>query len=228
LPASPGAPREDIKPLPIGYSVQGGAFRRVENAARLSNLLQREKIPATYFLDQDGLVKVRFGNYRTRSQAEGEASALKSRGLIEDYRIIDPGELSLAQASKRGISHFRSEIVKTAHTFLGLPYLWGGKDLDQGFDCSGFTLAVYQISGLELPRSSQEQFQAGKPVAADPLPGDLLFFATRSPGIVSHVGIYIGEGRFIHASGAGKTIRIDILRNSYFRTRFHSARSFLD
>jgi cell wall-associated NlpC family hydrolase len=64
----------------------------------------------------------------------------------------------------------RGEIVKTARSFIGLPYLWGGSSPESGFDCSGLAMAVYHLNGLDLPRSSREQFESGSPVERDELP----------------------------------------------------------
>jgi cell wall-associated NlpC family hydrolase len=89
-------------------------------------------------------------------------------------------------------------------------------------------MTAYRLNGYQLPRTSREQFRAGSPIAPEALrPADLVFFATRSGKNVSHVGIYIGDGRFIHAPGRGKTIRIDSLSQNYYRRRLVGARYFL-
>ncbi|MEQ8162785.1 MAG: C40 family peptidase, partial [Smithellaceae bacterium] len=97
-----------------------------------------------------------------------------------------------------------------------------------GFDCSGLTMTVYQLNGLDLPRHSATQYDAGNPIDKKNLQkGDLVFFATNSDGKVSHVGIYIGNGRFIHAPSRGKNIRVESMSCNFFARRFVGARTYL-
>ncbi|HTE13659.1 MAG TPA: C40 family peptidase [Burkholderiales bacterium] len=109
--------------------------------------------------------------------------------------------------------------------FMGIPYRWGGSTPETGFDCSGFVQYVFrQAVGLVLPRSSFEQIRQGASVARDDLqPGDLVFFNTMR-ATASHVGIYIGENRFIHAPSRGKTVEIAEFTNSYWQARYDGAR----
>jgi cell wall-associated NlpC family hydrolase len=124
--------------------------------------------------------------------------------------------------------YIRGEIVKSAQSFIDVPYLWGGSSSDSGFDCSGLAMTVYQLNGLNLPRSSREQYEAGAPVEQnDLLRGDLVFFSTAGGEKVTHVGIYTGEGRFIHAPGRGKKIRVDSLWRSYYKKRYLGGRAYL-
>jgi cell wall-associated NlpC family hydrolase len=120
-------------------------------------------------------------------------------------------------------------LLTKAKTFLGRPYRWGGSS-PKGFDCSGFVHYVFNSIGVDLNRSSRDQSKDGDPVDLDHiLPGDLLFFSTRGmrKGI-SHVGIYLGEGRFIHASDWGgrgqRCVKLGELASSYFAERLVAAR----
>lgn len=115
-------------------------------------------------------------------------------------------------------------IVRTASRFRGVRYRWGGSSRS-GFDCSGFTRYVFRHrAGIELPHSASAQFRRGTPVPRNQLkPGDLVFFQTYRRG-ASHVGIYIGNGKFIHASSAGGRVRIDSLNEGYYRQRYLGAR----
>lgn len=105
------------------------------------------------------------------------------------------------------------------------PYQYGGNSPENGFDCSGFVRYVFEkSSGWMLPRTSQEMSQAGEPLQADQLlPGDLVFFNTQQQAF-SHVGIYLGEERFVHAPSTGKTISIVDMRKDYWRSRYDGAR----
>ncbi len=120
-----------------------------------------------------------------------------------------------------------ADVVVTAMAFLGLPYVRAGQSADEGFDCSGFTRHVVGNSlGLWLPRRAEEQASdpAWTPVAQEHLrPGDLVFFNTLRRSF-SHVGIYAGEGRFIHAPRPGSAIRLEDMRKAYWRHRYNGAR----
>ena len=119
-------------------------------------------------------------------------------------------------------------MVKTAQDFIGVRYLWGGASSDKGFDCSGLTMTVYQLNGLNLPRQSIKQFEVGSPVSSSELQkGDLVFFALKGRNRVSHVGVYIGDGQFIHASSRGKKIRIDSLSAAYIVNKYMGGRNYL-
>lgn len=226
-PASP-APVVERKVVPrLGYTIQAGAFAQAENAARLTRSLQAKGLNATYFVARKGLYKVRFGNFPTRGQARARAEELQDSGIIEEFYVVSPDQYAVAQRDARGEAYLREELVKTARSFLGVPYLWGGTSSETGFDCSGLTMTVYQLSGLDLPRTSGEQFTAGSPVDRSALEkGDLIFFATTGDK-VSHVGLYAGNGLFIHAPGRGKSIRTDSMAREYFSRAFIGARSYL-
>jgi len=118
-----------------------------------------------------------------------------------------------------------SELVFNAMGFLGVPYKFGGNSAETGFDCSGFVRAVFEESvGKVLPRRADEQAAATQPIERTELkPGDLVFFNTMRRAF-SHVGIYVGDGKFIHSPRAGSTVRLEDMRKSYWETRFNGAR----
>ena len=212
----------------LGYSIQAGAFSKAENAERLAETLQSGGLNATYFVAEKGLFKVQFGNFPSREEARERAELLQAVGVIDAYYIVSPGEYTVARREQYGDAYLREELIKTAGRFIGVPYLWGGASPEAGFDCSGLTAAVYQLNGLDLPRTSREQFEVGAPVEQNNLAkGDLVFFSTSGNGKISHVGIYTGGGQFIHAPRKGKTVRTDSLSHVYYRKHYRGGRSYL-
>ena len=134
---------------------------------------------------------------------------------------------SLGQMSQT-VTDRASDLVVTAMGFLGVPYRRGGSSVDTGFDCSGFVQAVYQSTvGLVLPRRANEQAAATESIDRKDLqPGDLVFFNTLKRAF-SHVGIYIGDGKFIHSPKPGAQVRIEDMGGSYWKRRFDGARRVL-
>jgi cell wall-associated NlpC family hydrolase len=118
-----------------------------------------------------------------------------------------------------------SEITSYALSLIGVDYRFGGNTPDQGLDCSGLIRYVFQqATGLSLPRSAREQARVGESVSKDKLqPGDLVFFNTRRFQF-SHVGLYIGDNRFIHAPSSGGAVQVVSLDNIYWQKAFNGAR----
>jgi hypothetical protein len=222
---------EKLAPLVLqrmGYSVQTGAFSRVDNAARMTRDLQNKGVEAYYFRHESGLYKVRFGNYRSLSDAVRAAMEYRQKGVIGDYYIVKPDEYPAITGQGIDQNRLRTGLVVSAKRFIGVPYRWGGVSDRSGFDCSGLTMAVYQLNGVTLPRTSEAQWETGAPVSQKDLSeGDLVFFSTKRNGDISHVGIYIGNGEFIHAPGKGKEITIESLSSSYFQRRYVGGRAYI-
>jgi cell wall-associated NlpC family hydrolase len=132
--------------------------------------------------------------------------------------------LQIDQA-RHTITDTASNLVTTALGFLGVPYKRGGSSAETGFDCSGFVKNVYeQTAGLILPRKASEQAADAQRInQTDLQPGDLVFFNTMRRAF-SHVGIYIGEGKFVHSPKPGAEVRVDSMGASYWRRRFDGAR----
>jgi cell wall-associated NlpC family hydrolase len=150
---------------------------------------------------------------------------LRLRNLISLFLCA----LALGVAAPAEAAHKRSEpvqdgpgvkIARFAKSFLGVPYSWGGASPRTGFDCSGLVAYVYRHFGVSLPHYTVAQFGLGRRVGRWAMhPGDLVFFDG-----LSHVGIYVGQGRFIHAPHAGTRVRIASLGEGWYRSRFDGAR----
>jgi len=221
----PAEPKPIHSELPsIQYTIQVGAFSTAERAAAYAAGLVQLGLDAYYFIDADGLCKVRFERFDTKEAARRRASELQAHGWIDDFFIAEPVSRQYQIDPQAAL---RKNIVQTAGRFIGTPYRWGGESARKGFDCSGLTMTVYRLNGLELPRNSRDQFRAGTPIQRGALQeGDLVFFATDGKSRVSHVGVYTGGGHFIHAPGPGKRIRTASLSNGYFKRRYVGSRRY--
>lgn len=179
--------------------------------------------------------------------ARRKAWADPRRSLLEPVKVQDPAvaereqkvvaksapEVGRASVDRPGVQVARADVaegsynedlIREALRNRGKPYVWGGASRG-GFDCSGFMCYIFaQQRGIKLPHSASAQARLGSPVAADALqPGDLVFFSTYRRGI-SHVGMFLGEGRFIHAANTRRDVRIDTLTSGYYANRLKAAR----
>lgn len=143
---------------------------------------------------------------------------LQEKGLISHLggRLLGAGEQVGEQAS---------ELVVRALGFLGVPYRYGGASAEGGVDCSGLVKTVYeQTLGMVLPHRADQQAAVTQAIDRSQLqPGDLVFFNTMRRAF-SHVGIYLGDGKFIHSPRAGASVRIEDMRLAYWNKRFNGAR----
>lgn len=126
-------------------------------------------------------------------------------------------------------THRATELAMTAMTLIGAHYKYGGNSPETGIDCSGLVRYVFKEAwGATLPRTSLELSRAGEEVSRDELqPGDLVFYNTMRRSY-SHVGIYLGDNKFIHAPSSGKKVRIDNMELAYWKSRFNGARRITD
>lgn len=119
------------------------------------------------------------------------------------------------------------KVVQTAKEYIGVPYVWGGTSKN-GIDCSGFTQNVFWKNGKPIARTASLQFKEGNWVSKENLqPGDMVFFTTYKPG-ASHVGIYIGKNKFIHASSGKGAVTISNLTKNYYKQRYIGAKRMID
>ncbi|MEP6791628.1 MAG: C40 family peptidase [Ramlibacter sp.] len=139
--------------------------------------------------------------------------------------MADKGLLTRLEQVRTSVTNRASELVVTAMGFLGVPYRRGGNTVETGFDCSGFVRAMYeQTVGLVLPRRANEQAAATQKIDKQDLqPGDLVFFNTMRKAF-SHVGIYVGDGKFIHSPKPGAEVRVEDMGVNYWARRFDGAR----
>ena len=142
--------------------------------------------------------------------------------------MADQGLLDRLEQVRTRVADKASDLVITAMGFLGVPYRRGGNTAETGFDCSGFVRAMYgQTIGLILPRRANEQAAATQTIdRADLQPGDLVFFNTMRQAF-SHVGIYVGQGKFIHSPRPGAQVRVEDMGVAYWARRFDGARRVL-
>lgn len=163
---------------------------------------------STYNLDVDGI-------------AGRETFITLGKVLKGEIKKSNPKTVVANTTSGKG-----SQIVASARTHLGKPYSYGASN-GSSFDCSGFTQYVFRQNGISIPRTTEGQAVAGNKVGRSDLQvGDLVIFNnTYKPG-PSHAGIYIGEGKFIHASSNGKGVTTSSLNESYYSSRFASGRRF--
>ncbi|MDO4905855.1 MAG: C40 family peptidase [Lautropia sp.] len=151
-----------------------------------------------------------------------DAVAARRRLLLSAAALLLAGCASRQAALPRKAA---DKVTMQAMAQVGRPYRWGGSAPGEGFDCSGLVQYVYREAlGIELPRTSREMSTHGTSVKRDALaPGDLVFFQTsRRPN--SHVGIYIGDGRFVHAPSSGSLVRVESMDKRYWTRRFNGGR----
>jgi len=149
---------------------------------------------------------------------------------LSDGRI---GWVSRAYIKLAAVPTFRQQkidlLLNSAFNLIGTPYLWGGSSpSDGGLDCSGFTKYVFGKAGYSLSRISKDQASQGTNVLINDLqPGDLIFFSFDQNGVISHVGIFIGDGRMIHSPKTGDAVKITDITTSYWQSRIITARRII-
>jgi cell wall-associated NlpC family hydrolase len=160
----------------------------------------------------------------TSATAASGSSAVSSADQLMGF-MRERGILAPLQAGAAELSDLASRLVVHAMGFVGVPYKLGGNHAETGLDCSGFVRAVYsEMTGRLLPRKAEEQAAATALIdRADLQPGDLVFFNTLRRAY-SHVGIYVGEGRFVHSPRPGGEVRVESMSKTYWTSRFDGAR----
>ena len=214
LPLSLAAQDSGLHPLPTALSrssaLASSTTQATETAAKTEPAIEAEAVSSP----APGSAA---GSSNTAASATDEAPG-------DEYGIEYQVSLQEANSLLGRLSARLKQLVAQAWSFLGTPYRRGGTSR-QGLDCSGLVGAVYGQQGFEMPRTAAEQFSQGQPVAESDLrPGDLVFFRDTYKHGISHVGIYVGDGRFIHAAGKREGVIVSDLSRTYYRLRFAGAR----
>lgn len=167
------------------------------------------------------------GHANPNPPSGADTTAAPAADDLEKY-LSNNGFLNQIEQVRQVVSNKASDLVVNAMGFLGVPYKRGGNTAESGFDCSGFVRSMYeQTIGLILPRKAEQQAAATQSIEKSDLrPGDLVFFNTMQRTF-SHVGIYIGNGKFIHSPKPGSEVRVEQLEMSYWKKRFDGARRVL-
>jgi peptidoglycan endopeptidase LytE len=188
------------------------------------------RIAKKFNIDADKLKNI--NSLRTDILKPGEKFLLEpekeTRKITSYEAIISEAQIEkeIKEVSEAEELSLKDKLILFAKKFLDTPYRFGGNSL-LGIDCSAFVQKVYAMIGIDLPRSAREQFSEGTPVDTEKLSiGDLVFFRTYAP-FPSHVGIYLGDNLFIHASSKEKRVTIDSLTETYYLKRFIGAKRFI-
>ncbi|MBJ6726941.1 NlpC/P60 family protein [Geomesophilobacter sediminis] len=212
------------------YAVRFGDFERKEEASRAARKLVSERVIGPYFIAAPRPEGRRMEPVLEKAPAPSLRKAPPERqAKVEPRKEQEPRE----QEHRRREVEARKDrndmgfiAARTAERFVGIPYRWGGDTVVDGMDCSGFVRAVYNLCGVNIPRTSREQFRVGDAVGKDELKdGDLVFFGA-SEDQITHVGIFVGGGRFVHAPKRGDDIKVSTIDEGYFQKRFVGAKRY--
>lgn len=163
--------------------------------------------------------------YRNGKTTGVPLSASALNGSTGSGNTGDSGNSGNTGDSGNSSSNMGAQIVSTAKQYLGIPYKYGGSSPSTGFDCSGFVYYVLKSLGYSPYRTASSQYNMGTYVAKSDLqPGDLVFFQGTYKSGISHVGIYVGNGKFIHAPSTGKVVSYADLNSTYYTNHYYGAR----
>jgi len=209
------------------YYIQAGVFNDRASAVNQQSYLASRNYPVT--LNTNDRYKVMVGPFEEKAVADCNICKLLAEDNISGTIIDETAAEKITLTDNENIEvsdEVFGELVNVAFDFLGVNYKYGGMNVDKGIDCSYFVQTIYSSLGTVLPRTSRLQFKIGKKVKRGELaPGDLVFFKKHvNSSQISHVGMYIGNGEFIHASSGAKKVTISSLDETYFKQRFVGAR----
>ena len=172
----------------------------------------------------DSLSKIAYKNHTTVAKIQ-KANGMKKDEILKIGKVLKIAKNTTSAKKKKSLH--KTLLTTVAKTKLGKRYVWGASGLKNTYDCSSFTKYVYRKKGITIPRTSIKQSKHGKYVKRSELKkGDLIFFDTskKRKGYVNHVGIYLGNNKFIHASSAKRKIVISSLNKKFYSQRYKGAR----
>ena len=209
------------------YAVRFGDFPSKDKARAVASKLVADRLIDSYYIaPPNEIVFARPQGAGVQTPRPDQIGNPPEKTRPGRLKPVVPPDRSPEKTAARGDRDMGAIAARTAERFVGIPYRWGGENVVDGMDCSGFVRAVYNLCGLSIPRTSREQFKTGESVAKEQLQdGDLVFFGS-SEEAINHVGIYVGNGRFVHAPRRGEEIRVASVDESYFEKRFVGARRY--
>jgi hypothetical protein len=209
------------------YAVRFGDFPTKDKARAVAGKLVADRVISSYYIAPPN--EIVFARPKEPGWQKRPADEIRLPQDSQRPPIVNGSETTSKPQTKPARSTDRDMgaiAARTAERFVGIPYRWGGDNVIDGMDCSGFVRAVYNLCGVSIPRTSREQFRTGESITKDALlDGDLVFFGS-SENSINHVGIYVGNGKFVHAPRRGEDIRITAIDESYFEKRFVGARRY--
>jgi cell wall-associated NlpC family hydrolase len=209
------------------YAVRFGDFPSKDKARTIANKLVSDRLIDSYYIappNEIVFAKPQGPGWQKARPEEIKAPPETKRPV--KVKAVELSEKPLQKPPAKEDRDMGNIAARTAERFVGIPYRWGGENVVDGMDCSGFVRAVYNLCGLSIPRTSRDQYKAGEPVVKEDLrDGDLVFFGS-SEDSINHVGIYVGGNKFVHAPKRGEEIRATAIDESYFEKRFIGGRRY--
>lgn len=206
--------------------------RIAEQAAQLRSRITTEAVRLTSTRRKQTALIKRIGKQQREIEAQLNVRQQLLGSIQKDIAALEKQDqarqLRMRRQLQRSLTSTQTltsgeRAVSIAIHYLGTPYTWGSANPDRGLDCSGLTVVVFAQLGIELPHYAAAQYHYGNPVPRDQLrPGDLVFFRN-----LEHMGVYVGQGDFIHAPHTGDVIKISALSDPYYQTTWAGARRLL-
>jgi peptidoglycan endopeptidase LytE len=204
--AAPAAPKTPVKtPAP---AAAGGTYK-VVSGDTLTNIAHRHGISATQLMNWNGLT--------SSSIRIGQVLKVQN-SVVTPQPVATPVSKPVARATGAA-----GKVISTATSLIGTPYVWGGAAIS-GFDCSGFIYYIYNNAGVSIPRTNTTGYDARSYDVSSPKAGDLVFFSDTYRAGISHMGIYLGDNKFIHAGG--DHVQITSLSDPYWGKHFDGFKRF--